>query len=242
MSKNISISGFAVAVVAFLTLFGMYGVASAASITNIKFDNGQTTTQCTAGQSVNAVVRLVVPVGEVAEIGQTDVIGDALSPSLPFNLGGQNGLEEGAHDVNVSFPCPPNTGTYTVEIRTAGIFGGQRAVVITDGVTTVASFGGALRVVGTSSGSSSVGVSEIAALQAQIAELLKLIEKLQNPPAPTKPAYCTSYATAAAGGTFSLQMWLVQNNFMTQAAMNTGPGIYGPKTTAANQAAMLACK
>ena len=30
-----------------------------------------------------------------------------------------------------------------------------------------------------------------------------------------------------------LQSWLVANGYMTQADMNTGPGIYGPKTTAA---------
>ncbi len=31
----------------------------------------------------------------------------------------------------------------------------------------------------------------------------------------------------------TLQQWLVQNGFLTQDQMNTGPGIYGPKTTAA---------
>lgn len=32
-----------------------------------------------------------------------------------------------------------------------------------------------------------------------------------------------------------LQQWLVQNGYMTQAQVNTGPGIYGPQTTAAVQ-------
>lgn len=31
----------------------------------------------------------------------------------------------------------------------------------------------------------------------------------------------------------ALQQWLVQNGYMTQAQMNTGPGIYGPQTKAA---------
>jgi len=31
----------------------------------------------------------------------------------------------------------------------------------------------------------------------------------------------------------TLQSWLVQNGYMTQSQMNTGPGIYGPKTKAA---------
>lgn len=31
----------------------------------------------------------------------------------------------------------------------------------------------------------------------------------------------------------TLQQWLVENDFMTQAQMNTGPGIYGPRTKAA---------
>ena len=55
-----------------------------------------------------------------------------------------------------------------------------------------------------------------------------------------KPAAPSGYPTVnlAPGSTDSanvtkLQNWLVANGYMTQAEMNTGPGIYGPKTTAA---------
>src|SRR5215212_583643 len=34
-------------------------------------------------------------------------------------------------------------------------------------------------------------------------------------------------------GVLALQNWLVKNGFLTQAQMNTGPGVYGQATTAA---------
>ena len=256
LSNKISVTGIAAAfLVSAIALFGAYGVASAATIPTIKFDNGQVTTQCTAGQNVNAVVRINIPVGEVVELVQADVLGDALAPELPFSVGGANGLEEGQHDVNVSFPCPPNTATFTAEIRTAGIYGGLSAVVITDGVVTIKPFPGAIRVVGSNSSSVGSGDPIIASLQAMINDLMNQISCMstdgtwngttksctQAPAEPAKPAYCSTYAAASAGGTFALQTWLVKYGFMTQAAMNTGPGIYGPKTTAANQAAMVSC-
>lgn len=189
---------------------------SAASVSNIKFDsNGQVQVSCTAGQTVNATFRVVIPAGEVAEIGQTDVVGDNLAPSLPFDLGGELGLQEGSNDVSASFTCPQNTGYYTAELRTAGIFGGQRAVAITDGVTSVGSFGSAIRVVSTN-GSTTSG-SDVAAFAAIIAKLTANVNCISahgtwsdtgagtcTPavaiPTPTPVAgACTEYAQISAG-------------------------------------------
>lgn len=39
--------------------------------------------------------------------------------------------------------------------------------------------------------------------------------------------------TADTTSTKALQSWLVQNGFMSQAQMDTGPGVYGPQTTSA---------
>jgi len=38
---------------------------------------------------------------------------------------------------------------------------------------------------------------------------------------------------STGGDVLTLQNWLVKNGYMTQDQLNTGPGIYGPKTTAA---------
>lgn len=92
---------------------------------------------------------------------------------------------------------------------------------------------------GNGSGSS---VSEFDQLMKQIMILIGLMTKPAPVPAPsTKPAHCATYAQASASGTFGLQTWLVQNGYMTQVAMNTGPGTYGPRTTAANNAASTVC-
>lgn len=79
------------------------------------------------------------------------------------------------------------------------------------------------------------------AIQALVA-LITLQNSTPTTPAPTgKPAHCATYAAASMSGTFGLQSWLVANNYMTQTAMNTGPGIFGPRTSASNNAAATVC-
>lgn len=193
MNKFIKISSLAIAL-----LFA--GNAMAASITNIKFDNGQTTTSCTAGQSVNVTFRVNVPAGEVAELGQVEVLGDSIAPALPVSLGGELGLQEGPHDVATMVTCPQNTGYYTVEYRTAGIFLGQRAIAMTDGVTSVASFSSALRVVANGTGDTSVGGTMPTWFETMMAQLLAVLKPapVVTPPAPANTA-CTEFATLSAG-------------------------------------------
>ncbi len=222
---------------------------ASSNISNIKFDNGQTQMSCTAGQSVNVTFRVVVPAGEVAELGQVDVLGDNLAPALPFALGGNLGLQEGATDVSTSVTCPQNTGYYTVEFRTAGIFGGQTSVAITDGVTSIGSFTNALRV--TASNSTSTSGSEVPAWQQAIsaltAQMNALIASMTHPvppaPVPVPPSgACAQLASAMSGAmmgvnnsaNITLQGFLLYQHMSIPAlAQGASFGFWGPQTNAA---------
>lgn len=217
-----------------LTL-GLAGTASASSaITNVRFDNGQTSKDCTAGQTLSVTFRVTVPAGEVAELGQVDVLGDALAPELPVSLGNELGLQEGPHDVTATVPCPQNTGYYTVEYRTAGIFGGTRAVTMTDGVTSVGTFGSAIRVVSSTTSNSTVGTTS------QWDQLMAMIAALLAKPAPVVPPVvvptvnpkCTLIAPflGAPSGTYSaagtqLQSVLLLDNPYSIPALRPGSNI-----------------
>lgn len=76
----------------------------------------------------------------------------------------------------------------------------------------------------------------LAQMNAQFAALLAAIKPAT--PAPTGAGCPPSVNVVGVSG---LQSWLVAHSYMTQAEVNTGPGIYGPKTTRANSAALLAC-
>lgn len=216
-------------------------IAFAASIDNIQFSNGQTTTQCTAGESVNVTFRVTVPVNEVMELAQVDVIGDTLAPALPTQVGGSLGLQEGQNDIQMSVTCPQNTGNYGVQLKTAGIYGGQQAVNITDGVTQSNTFGSALRVA--ASGNSTSGSSNIPSW------LAALIAALHPTPAPApapagNAAKCAMVAPFLGAGSYTysslgvqLQSVLLLDNPNSIPALHAGAtipmGYFGPQTHAA---------
>jgi len=172
-------------------------LALAASFTNVSFDNGDVTVQGTGGSTVNATFRVVVPAGQVVERVQTDVLGDNLAP-VCTEVGGQLGLQEGTHDVTLSVKLPPNTGTYTLNVQGSGIYGAFRTVDCTGDVVGTGSFGSALKVVASGSGSPTTGGSNsdlmalIVALQAQIAAL-------QNPVTPAPATACAALNAKLAG-------------------------------------------
>lgn len=62
-------------------------------------------------------------------------------------------------------------------------------------------------------------------------------QPVASAPAPTATGGSLPTSALQPGSTGpavqALQQWLVANGFMSQADMNTGPGVYGPKTTAA---------
>lgn len=231
---------FASLAMAFVLLFGAT-MTSAATITNVEFSNGDVTVQGSAGQSVTGKVRIEVGVNEEVERVQFDVLGDNLAP-VCIDSGR---LQEGENFVQIpgEIKFPPNTGTYTLQVKSAGIFGGFAATNCLNNVNGTNSFNNAVRTVGGNSGS--VGGGTIAELQAQIAELLKLIAELQNPTTPVKPAYCATRIVYNGVNASAAQAWLLANGF-------AGPfhaiGVYAPTgnwksaSMAASAQADVACK
>ena len=205
-------------------LFGGIGVANAASITNVEFGNGDVTIQGTGGSTVTAKLRIVVGAGEVVEKVQTDVLSDSLAP-VCVEVGGEKGLEEGTHFVDVQVKLPPNTGTYTLEAKASGIYGAFKTVDCTSNIVATASFGGALKVVGSSSGSiGGSGDTTISALLALIEDLKKQIAELMKGPA--KPAFCAGMPVYNGSNAWAVQAWL-----LGQSQFNGGfhaAGVYSP--------------
>lgn len=182
----------------------MAGSAGAASITNVEFSNGDVTMQGNAGQSVSGKVRVVVPASEEVEYVEFDVISDNLAP-VCVNV---NRLQEGTHFVQIpgDVKFPPNTGTYTLQVKTAGIFGGLAAIDCTSNINGTASFGGAVRTVGSNTGTVGTGSSLtdlVASLQAQLAALIANAPwNKPADPAPTQSAKCIQVANKAAAGSY----------------------------------------
>lgn len=223
--------------------------AAAASFTNVQFDNGDVTISGAGASTVNATFRVTVPANQVVEWVETDVAGDNLAP-VCTQVGGDKGLEEGTHDVSLSVKLPPNTGTYTLNVKGAGIFGGFRSVDCNDSVVGSASFGGALRTV---SGGTTSGGSTTSDLQAMIASLTAQVSCMVSggtwngtacvpktvPPVATK---CAALATKLVGTIMGarnsanvvLQGYLLSEGMDIPAlAAGASFGFYGPQTNAA---------
>lgn len=70
--------------------------------------------------------------------------------------------------------------------------------------------------------------------QNQAAQVAKTQTGATSTPQPSGyPTVALQPGSTDTANVTKLQNWLVANGYMTQADMNTGPGIYGPKTTAA---------
>lgn len=224
--------------------------AFAATFSNVQFDNGDVTISGQGGSTVNATFHIIVPTGQVVEYVQTDVISDSLAP-VDTSVGGTLGLQEGTYDVSVPVKLPPNTGTYTLSVQGAGIYGGIRSVSGNDNVVGTASFTSALRVVANADGSVTVGgesPSWLAALSAQIAALVAALKPVTTPAPTPSTAACTAYAQANAGtvpGATNVANATLQGFLLGQHANINGLlpvslggsgwpfGYYGPQTTAA---------
>lgn len=223
------------------------GSALAATFSNVQFQNGDVTISGTGGSTVSATFHVVIPANQVVENIQTDVIGDNLAP-VCVSVGGDLGLQEGTRDVTVQVKLPPNTGTYTLEVKGAGIYGGIRSIDCNDNVVGTASFGGALRTVdstgstsgGSTSGSGAFGFSSFADFVAALKASLGL-GGATTPPATTS-AVCAAYAKANAGtqanvyndANVRLQGFLLSEG-ASIPALKAGAsfGFYGNQTTAA---------
>src|SRR3990167_4928876 len=197
-------------------LFLGAGVASAATITNVEFSNGDTTYSGKGGSTVNAKFRITVPAGEVVEWLETDVISDGLAPVCE-RVGGSRGLEEGTHSVSRSIKLPPNTGWFDIDTRTSGIFGGVMAVDCDDSGNGSDSFGSVLRVVSNSSnsGDDDLGGTVFGMSFDQFLAALKAALGIGEETA--NPAYCASIGSNFFGQSgahvSAVQNTLIMNGF-----------------------------
>lgn len=231
-----------IALAAFAVGLMFAGTASAASITNVEFGNGDVTIQGNAGQNVSGKVRVVVGNNEEVEQVEFDVISDNLAP-VCVDIGR---LQEGTHFVQIpgDVKFPPNTGTYTLQVKTAGIFGGLEAIDCISNVNGTASFGSAVRTVGGNASTvGSTGIQgQIDALALSLKALTDAVAKLVAGGGTNTPA---KPACPPTGDAWTVQTWLFANgyaNHFTSKGVYAPTGFYGPITAGAVAAATLACK
>lgn len=219
--------------------------ASAATFSNVMFDNGDVTISGKGGSTVNATFHIVVPANQVIERIQTDVMSDNLAP-VCTEVGGDLGLQEGTHDITLPIKLPPNTGTYTLAVQGSGIYGGFRTVDCNNDVVGSVSFSSALRVVSDSSSvvTSSTSTTQWDTLMATLGALIaKLTPATGGPSTPvvTPSAACADlgqYESAFYGSTgqavVMLQGFLLSKGESIPAlAAGASFGFYGPQTMAA---------
>ena len=234
MKKTIFGSLFAVA----LLLVGA-GTASAATLSNVTFANGDVTVSGTGGTTVNATFKLTVGAGETVEYIRTTA---GSQPFKDTSVGGSLGLQEGTYDVTVQVQLPPNTGYYNLDVQSAGIFGAVRAINGADGSNGGNSFGNALRVVATGNTGTSTGDS----FKDQFCDAFPTFPGCGSAPTtPAPAAVCTELSLKLAGTSYgvyndanvSLQGFLLASNPNSIPALKAGStvpmGFYGPQTAAA---------
>lgn len=204
--------------------------AMAATFTNVQFQNGDVTISGQGGNTVQATFHVVVPANQVVEQMETDVTGDNLAP-VCMSVGGEQGLQEGTHDVTLSVKLPPNTGTYSLNVKGAGTFGGIRSIDCNDNSVGSATFSSALRVVADSNSSTGSSTTEESRISAIVARILAALG-IGGTPAPTASPKCAAIAPylSAQTGTYSpmgvqLQSALLLDNPNSIPALAAGSSI-----------------
>lgn len=235
MTKTASRVAPVVALVAAIALsLAVATSASAATFSNVTFSNGDVTISGQGGSTVNATFKVTVGAGETLEWVRTTV---GAQPFEDVSVGGALGLQEGTYDVTVPVKLPPNTGTYTLNVQGAGIYGGIRSINGNDNVVGSNWFGSAVRVVASSS-TDSVGGSD---MPSWLAALLAAL-KPATPPAPTVSTACANFALKSAGAVLGttnsanvkLQGFLLSEGASIPAlAAGAAFGFYGPQTASA---------
>lgn len=125
-------------------------VASAATISNPLFSNGDTTIDAQGGSTVSGTFALTVGQNEVCEIVRTQA--DPTQAPLDNSVGGSLGDQQGYYpSVAFSVKVPPNTSTVYPTVQCAGIWGGSHSVDGNDSVVAGPVTLGTLRVTATGS-------------------------------------------------------------------------------------------
>lgn len=234
------IAGAALAVAFAVTPFA----ASAASISNALFSNGQTTIDATGGSTVSGTFTLTVGQNETVEWLRSQ------SDTMPFtdtSVGGSLGYQEGVYtNVPFSVKVAPNTGTYNVTEQGAGTFGGNRSINGGDNVVVGATSLGTVRVVTNSTSDSTGGSSTGVFGFSSFAEFLAAIKAAMTPapttPVPTVSTACATLSTKLVGtvdnsyndANVRLQGYLLSEGASIPAlAAGASFGYKGPQTRAA---------
>lgn len=237
--------------VAAMFLFAGVGFASAATFTDVEFENGDTEIQGKGGETVEATLRLTVNDGEVVE--RIEIDNNYNAPKC-VRVGGTKGLEEGTHYVDVDVKLPPNTGEYDLDVSASGIYGAGKAIDCENDVVGSDSFMDALIVEGSQVEDDDVGSSELDTLKALVAELkAQLKALLEGNTIPVGPAWCAQLKTMTAA-TFpgmsgpnvsALQSFLIGTAGQSIPAIQFGGaayGFYGSQTSTAVAGANAQCK
>lgn len=189
----------AVALVGFLAVAS---VASAATISNPLFSNGQTTIDANGSATVSGTFTLTVGPGEVVEFLRTQ--SDPSQPFVDASVGGQLGYQEQVYtNIPFSVKVPPNTGTFYPTVQGAGIFGGNRAINGGDSVVMGPTNLGTVRVVANATGSGSTDTSGMVPVLVNGVTIMvpawavPLFANLGSTPAPATA--CAEYASVSAG-------------------------------------------
>lgn len=207
--------------------------ASAATISNPLFSNGQTSIDAQGGSTVSGTFTLTVTNGEVVEWLRTQ--SDPSQPFVDTSVGGALGMQEQTYpNVPFSVKVPPNTTTVYPTVQAAGIYGGGRAINGGDGVVMGTTNLGTVRVVanGSTSGDS-VGSSDKVPFVFKgntylVTPDMKLLLDIvigSFPTTPTKPAYCAGMVSYNGSNAYAAQAWLLTT---PQAHFFTDIGVYSP--------------
>ena len=142
-------------------------------------------------------------------------------------------LQEGNHTITASVKCPPNTATETLNVQTAGIYGGGRAINGGDNVNGFNSFGGAIRVVANApTPTPPVGSPLEDPIAKMWAAILAILEKLNDDEDSNEcdeyNQYKSLYQTQTGAKVKSFQQLLIGQGYNTKAT-----GYFGPMTAQA---------
>lgn len=216
--------------------------ALAATFTNVEFDNGDVNISGVGGSTVNATFRVVIPANQVVEYIETSVVGANLAP-VCHPVSDMLGYQEGTHNVTLPIKLLPNTGTYNLAVKGAGIFGGNRSVDCNDNVVGNATFNGAIRTVAAANAVGGTGQTPLESMMSSLlAQLQALILSLKQPaasvptptpiPSPVVNPICVklgSYAGLSVGSrgfqVSQLQRFLMDNG---QGQTFYNAGVYSP--------------
>lgn len=191
----------------FVTALLVPSIVFGATVTNLEF-NGNVNVEGGANSTVNSTLRVVVPVGEVVEFVQTDVLGDGLSP-VCHNVGDMN---EGINSVTLPVKLPPNVGTYSLETKTYGVFGNITANGCVGGAEQngTATFSSPSNVIKVISGPTTndvppvVGSDKPSWLDAMIAAIIAAVKPV-TPPTPPVSTICQTLAAKMMGTQYGVK-------------------------------------